>query len=97
MRRRLKYVALRSQLHQVAGIHHRHPVGDLRNHGQVVRNKQHGQAKLGPQFSQQFKNLRLNGDIERGRGLVGDQQLGRLTIAMAIITRCRMPPESWCG
>ena len=22
---------------------------------------------------------------------------GSLIIAMAIITRCRMPPENWCG
>ena len=30
-------------------------------------------------------------------GLVGDQQVGSLAIAMAITARCRMPPENSCG
>ena len=45
----------------------------------------------------QLEDLRLNGDVERGRRLVGDQQLGSQASAMAIITRCRMPPDIWCG
>jgi len=45
----------------------------------------------------QIENLLLDGDVKRRRRLVGNQQLRRLTMAMAIITRCRMPPESWCG
>jgi hypothetical protein len=35
--------------------------------------------------------------VERGRRLVGDQQSGSLTSAIAIITRWRIPPENWCG
>jgi len=54
MCRGLEYVALRSQLYQVAGIHYGHAVRDLRDHGQIMRNKEHGQAKFGPQFGQQF-------------------------------------------
>ena len=46
----------------------------------------------------QIEDLRLDGDVERGRRLVGDQQAaGSQASAMAIITRWRMPPESWCG
>jgi hypothetical protein len=41
------------------------------------------------------EDLGLDGDVERGGGLVGDEQLGRFTMAMAIMTRWRMPPESW--
>jgi hypothetical protein len=44
-----------------------------------------------------FEDLRLHGDVERGGRLVGDQQSGSLASAMAIITRWRWPPESWCG
>ena len=47
--------------------------------------------------AQQLEDLRLDRDVERGRRLVGDQQAGSHAIAIAIITRCRMPPESWCG
>ncbi len=42
----------------------------------------------------QVENLRLDRDVERRRRLVGDEQRGFSTSAMAIITRCRMPPES---
>ena len=45
----------------------------------------------------QLEDLRLDGHVERRRGLVGDQQLGSLSSAIAIITRWRMPPENWCG
>jgi hypothetical protein len=44
-----------------------------------------------------FEDLRLHGDVERRRRLVGDQQSGSLASAMAIITRWRWPPDSWCG
>jgi hypothetical protein len=68
MRRGLKDFSLRSQFHEVAGVHHRDPVGDLGDHGEVVRNEQHSQAKLGSQFSEEFEDLRLHRDIERGSG-----------------------------
>ena len=42
-------------------------------------------------------DLRLDGNIERCGRLVGDQDVGFDSSAMAIITRWRMPPESWCG
>ena len=45
----------------------------------------------------QVENLRLDHDVERGGRLVGDEQLGRQASAIAIITRCFCPPESWCG
>ena len=33
----------------------------------------------------------------RSRQLVGDQQPQVAGSTIAIITRCRMPPDSWCG
>ena len=43
---------------------------------------------------EQIEDLGLDGHVERGRRLVGDQQLGSQASAIAIITRCRMPPET---
>ena len=45
----------------------------------------------------QLEDLRLDRHVERGGRLVGDQQRGLQASAIAIITRCRMPPENWCG
>jgi len=52
--------------------------------------------KLEPQLRQQLENLRLNGDVERG-GLVRPQSaaVDGSRSPIAIMTRCRMPPESW--
>ena len=38
-------------------------------------------------------DLRLDRDVQRGRRLVGDEQLRLARSAMAIITRWRMPPR----
>jgi hypothetical protein len=38
--------------------------------------------------------LRLYRHVQRRGRLVGNQQLGRVSSAMAIITRWRSPPES---
>ena len=43
------------------------------------------------------QDLRLDRHVERRRRLVGDQQRRVGESAIAIITRCRMPPENWCG
>jgi len=46
------------------------------------------------QFHQQQQDVLLNHDVQRGGGLVGENQLCWKKVAMAIITRWRMPPES---
>ena len=84
-------------LHRPAGVHHEHVVGDLGDHSEVVRDQDDRRAELALQRAQQLEDLRLHGDVERGRRLVGDQQLGPSASAIAIIARCRMPPENWCG
>ena len=43
------------------------------------------------------EDLPLDDDVERGRRLVHDHSSGSSASAIAIITRCRMPPESSCG
>ena len=48
-------------------------------------------------FGEEVEDPGLDGDVEGGGGLVGDEESGSLASAMAIITRWRWPPESWCG
>ena len=56
-----------------------------------------GHAEPRLHLPQQVEDLRLDGDVERGGRLVGDQQLRVADSAIAIMTRWRMPPENWCG
>ena len=55
-------------------MHHRHPVGDLGDHPEVVGDEQHTGVMARLQGFDEVENLRLGGDVEGGRRLVGDQQ-----------------------
>ena len=59
--------------------------------------KQHGHAALPVQFFQHFQNLGLNGHISAVVGSSSSSNLGRFTIAAAIIARWSIPPESSWG
>ena len=48
-------------------------VGHLRHHPHIVGNENDGHPQLLLQITHDGKNLRLNGDIQRGGGLIGDQ------------------------
>jgi hypothetical protein len=72
----------------------RHDVGDQ---AEIVADHQDGGAPGGAELAHQVDDLGLHRDVERRGRLVGEQQIGLQASAMAIITRCRMPPESWCG
>ena len=63
-------------LHHHAGIHHHHTVAKLRHNAQIMRDVQNAHAQLLLQFADQLQNLRLNGGIQRGDGLICDQQAG---------------------
>ena len=58
------------------GIHHRDAVGDFVDHGQVVGDQQQCHAALALQAFKQRENLGLDGHVERGGRLVGNQHLG---------------------
>ena len=62
-------------LHFAAGIHHQHAFGDLRHHPQIVGDENDGGAHPLLELAHQIEDLRLNGHIERGGRLVGDQEL----------------------
>ena len=58
-----------------AGIHDDDPLGHFRNRAHVVCNQDDGGVGLLLKLFQQIENLRLHGDVERRRRLVGDQHL----------------------
>ncbi len=64
----------RSHFDQAARVHHSDAVRHLRDHGKIVGDEQHRQRKFLAQLAEQVEHLRLDGDIERGRRLVGNQQ-----------------------
>ena len=77
--------------------HDADPVGHLPHDAEIVGDEQHRHVELGLELEQQVEDLRLDRHVERGRRLVGDERSGSLASAMAIMTRWRCPPESWCG
>ena len=76
MLRRLEKTLGRGGFDDRSGIHHGHPVGHARHHAQVVTDPDHRHVTRRPQLGDQVQNLRLNGHVERRRGLVGNQQIG---------------------
>ena len=66
----------RGFFHDLARVHHRHPVGHFGDHAQVVGDEDDRGTHLGAQVAHQVEDLRLDGDIQRGGGFVRDQQVG---------------------
>ena len=62
-------------LTHLAEIHHRDTVGDVLDHGEVVRDEHKRQAVLGLQILEQIENLRLDRNVKRRDGLVTNDQL----------------------
>jgi hypothetical protein len=81
-------------LHDAPGIHDGDAVGELRHDAEVVRDQEQRHADGASQLREQAENLRLHGDVERGGDLVRDDEVGSRTSAMAITTRCCIPPTA---
>src|SRR6266849_588162 len=60
---------------ELTGAHDGDARGDLRNDGKTMRDKDVGQSEFALEFLQEEKNLRADGNIEGGDGLVGDDEL----------------------
>ncbi len=60
----------------LAALHHHHVVGDLAHHAEVVGDEEQRHVVLFLQAREQVEDLLLDGDVERGGRLVGDQELG---------------------
>ena len=69
-------VVARRDLDDLAEVHHRDAVGDVPHDGEVVRDEQVSEAELALQVLEQIDDLRLDGHIERGDGLVADDEGG---------------------
>src|SRR5262249_11619944 len=61
------------RLDDLAGIHDGHALTDLGDDAKIVRDEEEGEAECLPQPAQQNEDLELHGDVERRRGLVGDE------------------------
>jgi len=60
--------------HKFAGAHDGDAGGDLCDDGKAVRDQNIGQGKFALELLQQEKNSCADGDVERGDGLVGDDE-----------------------
>ena len=87
----------RAQLDDLAGVHDRDPVGDLDQQRQVVRDEEDGEAALALEL---WICCRISRWTTTSSAVVGSSMItssGSSASAIAMITRCRMPPESSCG
>ena len=66
----------RRRLDDLARVHDRDPVCELEQQRQVVRDEEHGEPKLALERLDLLQDLALHDDVERGRRLVHDDQLG---------------------
>ena len=65
-----------AHLDHASAVHYDDPIGNLGNDAEVMGDKHHGRVVLLLQLADQGEDLGLRGDVERGRRLVGDQELG---------------------
>ena len=65
-----------ADLDDLAEVHHRHPVGDVAHHRQVVGDEHVGQAELVLQILEQVDDAGLDRHVERRHRLVEHEQLG---------------------
>ena len=66
----------RAPLDDLAVVHHADPVGHLAHDAEIVGDEQHRHVELGLELEQELEDLRLDGDVERGGRLVGDEEVG---------------------
>src|SRR4051812_9395422 len=63
-----------SHFHYAAEIHHGDAIGDVLHHGEVVRDKDIGEAEPVLQVAKQIEDLRADRNVERGHRLVADDE-----------------------
>ncbi len=94
----MQHLVRRARLDQPPGIEHRHRIAQPVDDAEIMADQQHGEIAPRPEFVEQRQDLRLDRDVERRGGFVEQQQVRlRSRSAVAMPTRCFMPPESWCG
>ena len=98
MERPREEVAARRLLHDAPRVHHDDARARLGDDAEVVRDEEDRTSRAPAAGRAELQDLRLDRHVERGRRLVGDEQLraGRRAPPRSS-TRWRMPPENWCG
>ena len=71
----MEHVVGRALLDDARRIHHVDAVGVARDDAEIVRDDDQRDAEPARQVLHQFEDLRLDGDVERGGRLVGDDEL----------------------
>ena len=69
----VKHLPGHADFHDVPGVHHRHPVRHIGDHAQIVGDINGGQGVFTHQIADQVQNLRLDGHVQGGGGLVANQ------------------------
>ena len=72
----LEHRVPRAQLDDLAGVHHRHPVGDVGHDGEVVGDVEGADPVGAAELGHRLEDHRLRGHVETGRRLVEHQHLG---------------------
>ena len=72
---RVEDIGLGAKFDEASGVHDSDAIGYVRNDSQIVRDEEHGESELVAQLVEQIENLLLDGDIERGGRLVGNEEL----------------------
>jgi len=71
----MEYLLGGALLDDLTRIHHGDPVAERRNHSEVMTDQQHRHPPSLPEVGKEVQDLRLSRDVERSRGLVGDEKL----------------------
>src|SRR5438067_1801389 len=74
MARRMDHLTHGADLDDASGVHHRDAMRRLGDHAHVVRDQHHRGAALGGEPLEKGDDLRLDRDVERRGGFVGDQE-----------------------
>ena len=75
MLRTVQHVVDRAVLDDAAGVHHGHFVSQAGHHGQIVGDPDQAGAVLLRELLHLGQDLRLDGDVQRRGGFVGDDQV----------------------
>lgn len=66
----------RAEFDNFTEIHHGDPVGNVLHHGKVMGDEDQTESHLLHELGEQVEDLRLDGDVEGGDGLIGDHDFG---------------------
>src|SRR5439155_17007639 len=80
-----------------ARVHHGNALGHLRNDAQIVGDEKQTESQFTSEAVQQIQDLFCTVTSSAVVGSSAISSRGPAASAMAIMTRCRRPPESWCG